>query len=102
MSKVFDNGVLRDMTAKEQEQHDALQKEWADAVDQWGAAVSLRPNSFSLREAHAQALAKDGRCDGPLLAIFAMCDTSTVLLNKGPRCCPLLFNICRMLESREL
>jgi len=30
MSKVFDNGVLRDMTAKEQEQHDALQKEWAD------------------------------------------------------------------------
>ena len=26
MSKVFDNGILRDMTAKEQEQHDALQK----------------------------------------------------------------------------
>ena len=32
MSKVFDNGVLRDMTAKEQEQHDALQKEWADGA----------------------------------------------------------------------
>ena len=30
MSKVVDNGVLRDMTAKEQEQHDAMQKEWAD------------------------------------------------------------------------
>ena len=32
MSKVVDNGVLRDMTAKEQEQHDAMQKEWADGA----------------------------------------------------------------------
>ena len=32
MSKVFDNGILRDMTAKEQEQHDALQKEWSDGA----------------------------------------------------------------------
>ena len=30
MSKVVDNGVLRDMTANEQQQHDAMQKEWAD------------------------------------------------------------------------
>ena len=32
MSKVFDNGVLRDMTTKEQEHHDAMQKEWADGA----------------------------------------------------------------------
>ena len=32
MSKVVDNGVLRDMTAREQEQHDAMQKKWADGA----------------------------------------------------------------------
>ena len=30
--KVLENNVLRDMTAREQEQHDAMQKKWADCA----------------------------------------------------------------------
>ena len=32
MSKVFDNGILRDMTAKEQEHYDAMQLEWSNGA----------------------------------------------------------------------
>jgi hypothetical protein len=57
-----------------------MRKEWADAADHWGAAASLRPNSFSLREAHAQALADDGRCGDALITV--PCGTNIRLLDE--------------------